>query len=134
MQRRRETLKIEDPEHMTIAQLKATLRAANVSEHDIGLCIERSQLNTLYKERLDTEFKACVAVQRHWRRVLDYRRVSVPAAHASCSVRAREPAGGEAARRCGARGAQARGGVGVTMFRMPCVLTMPVASARRRSR
>ena len=98
MQRRRETLKIEDPEHMTIAQLKATLRAANVSEHDIGLCIERSQLNTLYKERLDTEFKACVKVQRHWRLVLDYRRVSVPAAHAQHA-----PAGRPVIRAQGAR-------------------------------
>jgi hypothetical protein len=74
IEKRKAVLKVEDPEHFTIAQLKATLRAANVSEHDISLCIERSQLNTLYKERLDTEFKACVVVQRHWRRVLDSRR------------------------------------------------------------
>jgi len=75
MQRRKETLKIEDPEQMTIAQLKATLRAASVSEHDIALCIERSQLNTLYKERLDKEFNACVVVQRHWRLLVDSRKV-----------------------------------------------------------
>ena len=84
IEKRKAVLKVEDPEHFTIAQLKATLRAANVSEHDISLCIERSQLNTLYKERLDTEFKACVVVQRHWRRVLDSRRVRCPAWCACC--------------------------------------------------
>ena len=72
---KRKSLKIEDPEHFTISQLKQTLRAASVSEHDIAMCIERSQLNTLYKERLDVEFKACVAVQRHWRMVLEWRQV-----------------------------------------------------------
>ena len=74
MLKRKEQLKIEDPEHLTIAQLKAELRLAKVSEHDISLCIERSQLNTLYRERLDLEFKACVVVQRHWRKVQDYRK------------------------------------------------------------
>jgi hypothetical protein len=76
--KRRESFKIDDPERLTVAQLKATLRAANVSEHDIALCIERSQLNTLYKERLDKEFNACVSVQRKWRAVQDYRKVLLP--------------------------------------------------------
>jgi hypothetical protein len=75
LQKRKERLKLEDPEHFTIAQLKAMLRAANVSERDISLCIERSQLDTLYKERLDEEFRAVVKVQRHWRKLQDYRKV-----------------------------------------------------------
>jgi hypothetical protein len=32
LQKRKERLKLEDPEHFTIAQLKAMLRAANVSK------------------------------------------------------------------------------------------------------
>ena len=75
MLQRQQTFKLAEPEQFTIAQLKATLRAADVSEHDISLCIERSQLNTLYKEKLDKKFNACVSVQRHWRQVLEYRKV-----------------------------------------------------------
>jgi hypothetical protein len=32
---------------------KLKMHKENVSERDISLCIERSQLDTLYKERLD---------------------------------------------------------------------------------
>ena len=86
---KRKSLKIEDPEHFTISQLKQTLRAASVSEHDIAMCIERSQLNTLYKERLDVEFKACVAVQRHWRMVLEWRQVGKMHTHSHTHTHAR---------------------------------------------
>ena len=74
MERRKEILRVDEPEHMTIAQLKLKLREARVSERDIALCIERSQLNTLYMERLDTEFKSAVLVQRHWRSLQEWRK------------------------------------------------------------